>query len=139
MIAQAERDTLVVAARFTPREIEVWSLIGTGLVHKEVGDRLGIVVATVDHHCVGIKEKLRLMGATHAEFVARATAWLLYCVVARPRHHGRAIAEAEQRGGREIVAYLREVAQRGHPIALEAAALAEAAAKVCTARKEGTR
>jgi DNA-binding CsgD family transcriptional regulator len=83
MIAQAERDALVVAARFTPREIEVWSLIGTGLVHKEVGDRLGIVVATVDHHCVGIKEKLRLMGATHAEFVARATAWLLCSALLR--------------------------------------------------------
>lgn len=42
----------------SPREVEVAALLGTGLTHHEIGERLGIGVKTVDTHRGHVLKKL---------------------------------------------------------------------------------
>ena len=52
----------------TPREREILTLLGEGLVNKEIGVRLGISEHTVKTHLAAIYEKLE--AANRAEAVA---------------------------------------------------------------------
>lgn len=58
------------AADLSPREEEVFRLLGTGLPNREVARALGISVKTVESHLEGLKEKLGCR--TTAELRARA-------------------------------------------------------------------
>lgn len=58
------------AADLSPREEEVFRLLGTGLPNREVARELGISVKTVESHLEGLKAKLGCR--TTAELRARA-------------------------------------------------------------------
>jgi len=57
------------------RELEVFGLIGEGLGTREIADRLGIAVKTVETYREHIKDKLALESAP--ELARRAVAWVL--------------------------------------------------------------
>lgn len=46
-------------ATLTPREAEVFALVVTGMLNKQIGDRLGIVEKTVKVHRARVMEKMR--------------------------------------------------------------------------------
>jgi DNA-binding NarL/FixJ family response regulator len=46
--------------RLADRELEVFRLIGQGLTTREIGEKLGVGVTTVDTYRARIKEKLKL-------------------------------------------------------------------------------
>jgi len=48
------------SARLADRELEVFRLIGRGLSTREIGEKLGLGVTTVDTYRARIKEKLNL-------------------------------------------------------------------------------
>lgn len=50
----------------TPREIEVYNLLETGLLYKEIADRLDISMDTVKKHCKNIYAKLEVRNRTEA-------------------------------------------------------------------------
>ena len=50
----------------TPRELEILTLLGEGLVKKEIADQLGISYTTVDTHVAHIYEKLEVRNAPSA-------------------------------------------------------------------------
>jgi len=46
--------------RLADRELEVFRLIGRGLTTREIGEKLGLGMATVDTYRARIKDKLKL-------------------------------------------------------------------------------
>lgn len=68
--AEAQGLQQLVAARLTPRELDVLRLVGQGRVSKEIGPELGISHRTVDVHRSHIMEKLGLHNATSLVRVA---------------------------------------------------------------------
>lgn len=68
--AEAQALQQLVAARLTPRELDVLRLVGQGRVSKEIGPELGISHRTVDVHRSHIMEKLGLHNATSLVRVA---------------------------------------------------------------------
>lgn len=50
----------------TPRELEILTLLGDGLVKKEIGEKLNISYTTVDTHVAHIYEKLEVRNAPSA-------------------------------------------------------------------------
>jgi len=50
----------------SPRELEILTLLGEGLVKKEIADQLGIGYTTVDTHVAHIYEKLEVRNAPSA-------------------------------------------------------------------------
>jgi len=67
------REELV--ATLSDRELEVFTLIGQGLGTREIADRLGLSVKTVETYREHIKDKLLLDTAT--ALTRRAVAWVL--------------------------------------------------------------
>lgn len=63
-------------AHLTPREMEVISLIDSGLGNKEIAIRLGIEVQTVKNHVHNILDKLHVQGRKEAARYARETGLL---------------------------------------------------------------
>jgi DNA-binding NarL/FixJ family response regulator len=63
------------AACLSNRELEVFGLIGEGLRTREIAERLGIAVKTVETYREHIKEKLGLESGP--ELARRAVAWVL--------------------------------------------------------------
>jgi DNA-binding NarL/FixJ family response regulator len=61
-------------AQLTDRELQVFRLTGLALPTREVAEKLGVSVKTVEAHRENIKNKLGAQ--THAELTARAAAWL---------------------------------------------------------------
>jgi FixJ family two-component response regulator len=57
-------------ATLTPREAEVFALVVTGMLNKQIGDKLGIVEKTVKVHRARVMEKMR--AASIAELVRLA-------------------------------------------------------------------
>lgn len=55
------------------RELEVFELLGSGLDTREIGEKLGISIKTVQAYCARIKEKLELSNAT--ELLREALRW----------------------------------------------------------------
>jgi DNA-binding NarL/FixJ family response regulator len=58
------------------RELEVYELIGRGLVTRDIADRMCVSIKTVESHRDHIKRKLRL--ASGAELVQHAMQWILH-------------------------------------------------------------
>ena len=52
--------------KLTPREHEILSLLSTGSMYKEIGDKLGIGLTTVRTHLKHIYEKLHVQNRTEA-------------------------------------------------------------------------
>ena len=52
--------------KLTPREHEILSLLATGSMYKEIGDKLGIGLTTVRTHLKHIYEKLHVQNRTEA-------------------------------------------------------------------------
>jgi len=63
------------AATLSDRELAVFALIGEGLGTREIAERLGIAVKTVETYREHIKDKLGLESAP--ELTRRAVAWVL--------------------------------------------------------------
>jgi DNA-binding NarL/FixJ family response regulator len=66
-------DTLLRS--LTNREIQIFEMIGRGLVTKQIAGRLQISVKTIERHRENIKAKLRLVNST--ELVREAVRWVL--------------------------------------------------------------
>ena len=67
----AGKDTAVQPIdRLTDRELEVFQLIGRGLTTREIGERLGLGLTTIDTYRTRIKEKLNLDNAARLRFEA---------------------------------------------------------------------
>lgn len=62
------------AAGLTDRELQVFRLTGLGLPTREVAEKLGVSVKTIETHRENIKNKLAL--ESHAALVAQAARWL---------------------------------------------------------------
>lgn len=62
-------------ATLSDRELEVFSLIGQGLGTRDIAERLGLSIKTVETYREHIKNKLLLDSAT--ELTRRAVAWVL--------------------------------------------------------------
>lgn len=52
-----------VTSRLTPRELELFTMLGEGLSNKELGQRFGISTRTVETHRKAISKKLGCSGA----------------------------------------------------------------------------
>jgi two-component system response regulator NreC len=63
-----------IGALLSSRELEVFSLIGAGMVVSQIATRLGISVKTVEAHRENIKNKLDCCNA--CQVVAAAARWL---------------------------------------------------------------
>lgn len=59
----------------TDRELEVYRLIGNGLSTREIAERLGLSIKTIESHRENVKAKLRLKSAT--ELTHNAVQWVL--------------------------------------------------------------
>lgn len=68
------RSTRMLVDRLTPREFEVFRLIGQGLSNRHIAETLHISIKTVDSHKEHIKEKLHLKNAH--ELYRYAFQWL---------------------------------------------------------------
>ena len=60
--------------RLANRELEVFELIGRGLTTREIGEQLGLGIATVDTYRTRIKEKLNLENSSRLRL--EATRWV---------------------------------------------------------------
>lgn len=61
-------------AQLTDRELQVYRLSGLALPTREIAEKLGVSVKTIETHRENIKNKLGL--DTHAALVARAAQWV---------------------------------------------------------------
>ena len=61
--------------QLSDRELEIFSLIGSGLTTSQIADQLRLSHHTIDSHCEKIKTKLRLANA--AELRRRAFQWTM--------------------------------------------------------------
>ena len=61
-------------AQLTDRELQVYRLSGLALPTREIAEKLGVSVKTIETHRENIKNKLGLH--SHAELVARAAQWV---------------------------------------------------------------
>ncbi len=59
----------------TDRELEVFRLIGGGLTTREIAERLGLSVKTIESHRENVKSKLRVRSA--AELTHTAVQWVI--------------------------------------------------------------
>ena len=50
--------------QLTDRELAVFDMLGQGLATRQIADRLGVSIKTVQAHCARIKEKLNLSSAS---------------------------------------------------------------------------
>ncbi len=63
-------------SRLTPREVEVMRLLVTGLINKEIADRLGVSLATIITHRKNIAEKLGTKSLSAMTIYAVAHGWV---------------------------------------------------------------
>ena len=63
-----------IEAHLTDRELQVFRLAGLAQPTREIAEKLGVSVKTIETHRENIKNKLQLQ--THAELVARAAQWV---------------------------------------------------------------
>jgi DNA-binding CsgD family transcriptional regulator len=54
----------------TPREMQALRLVAHGLVYKQVADRMGISIRTVECNMLRSRRKLGAFTAAHAVFIA---------------------------------------------------------------------
>ncbi|MET9885436.1 response regulator transcription factor [Streptomyces sp. NPDC006430] len=67
---QQSRTTTVPPAELTPRELEIWQLIATGLDNAEIARDLDISISTVKNHITGIFGKLGVRDRAQAVIAA---------------------------------------------------------------------
>lgn len=69
--ASSEETQLARRVRdLTPQQLRVLSMLGDGLLNKQIGEILGISEATVKNHMTEILRKLRARNRTHAVLLA---------------------------------------------------------------------
>jgi len=68
------RSSAIDEAQLTDRELQVYRLSGLALPTREIAEKLGVSVKTVEAHRENIKNKLGL--DTHAALTARAALWV---------------------------------------------------------------
>jgi DNA-binding NarL/FixJ family response regulator len=68
------RQSAGTESQLTDRELQVYRLSGLALPTRDIAEKLGVSVKTVETHRENIKNKLGLQ--THAELVARAAQWV---------------------------------------------------------------
>jgi DNA-binding NarL/FixJ family response regulator len=73
-VAGRARQTGGAEASLTDRELQVFRLTGLALPTREIAEKLGVSVKTVEAHRENIKNKLSV--DTHAALVARAAQWV---------------------------------------------------------------
>jgi DNA-binding NarL/FixJ family response regulator len=73
-IHPSEQDTRLIAG-FSNRELEVFEFLGRGCTTKQIANRLGLSVKTVENHLAHMKRKLK--AETQAELIRDAVAWHL--------------------------------------------------------------
>jgi DNA-binding NarL/FixJ family response regulator len=61
---------------FSPRELEVLSLVGQGLTNKEIAFRLGLSERTIQFHLNAIFNKTNTSSRTEATALALKQGWL---------------------------------------------------------------
>jgi DNA-binding NarL/FixJ family response regulator len=71
---ERERPSANSLGNFTDRELEIFRLLGTGLVAREIAKRLQVSIKTIETHRSRIKEKLGVRRAS--EVVALAAQWM---------------------------------------------------------------
>jgi DNA-binding NarL/FixJ family response regulator len=67
-------DTSGIAGQLIDRELQIFRLAGLALPTREIAEKLGVSVKTIETHRENIKNKLDLH--SHGELVARAALWL---------------------------------------------------------------
>jgi DNA-binding NarL/FixJ family response regulator len=73
----AERERLLPGPGLTDRELEVLRLAAAGLRNKEIAERLGVSLRTVEGHLSHMFSKLGVNSRTEAIVHAAATGWLV--------------------------------------------------------------
>ncbi|MBI5380547.1 MAG: response regulator transcription factor [Opitutae bacterium] len=73
-LAGHARQPIGSMAALTDRELQVFRLVGLALPTREIAEKLGVSVKTIETHRENLKNKLGLH--SHAELVARAARWL---------------------------------------------------------------
>ena len=71
---QQTRKQPAAGIHLSRRELEIFSMLGTGMTVSQIGNRLAISVKTVETHRENIKNKLGCNNA--AQVVAAAARWL---------------------------------------------------------------
>jgi DNA-binding CsgD family transcriptional regulator len=73
-VAGAARKPAGAYAQLTDRELQIFRLIGLAHSTRQIAEKLGVSVKTVDAHRENIKNKLGLENG--AELVTRAAVWV---------------------------------------------------------------
>lgn len=74
LAGRARQGAGAAEARLTDRELQIFRLVGLAFATREIAEKLGVSVKTIEAHRENIKNKLGLQ--THAELVARAATWV---------------------------------------------------------------
>lgn len=75
MVGQGTMHPFSPVERLSDRELQVFQLIGDGLAHKEIAERLNVSVATIESHVERIKEKNNLRSGR--ELLKQAVEWVV--------------------------------------------------------------
>jgi len=76
LVVDQRRPGLSSIERLTDREMEIFQLIGRGMVTRIIAAKLGLSVKTVETHRANIKGKLNI--GTTTELLQRAVQWMQY-------------------------------------------------------------
>jgi DNA-binding NarL/FixJ family response regulator len=76
LVVDQRRPGLSSIERLTDREMEIFQMIGRGMVTKVIAAKLGLSVKTVETHRANIKGKLHIHTTT--ELLQRAVQWMQY-------------------------------------------------------------
>ncbi len=74
LAGHARQSAGAAESRLTDRELQVFRLIGLALATRDIAEKLGVSVKTIEAHRENIKNKLSLQ--THAALVVRAANWV---------------------------------------------------------------
>lgn len=70
-----KRTTTTAVDNLSDRELQVFQMIGEGLTHQQIADKLMLSIKTIESHVEHIKEKMNV--STGRELLQRAIEWVL--------------------------------------------------------------